>query len=199
MTQMPPPMPPTNPYGGYAPVAYPPPVPGGPLDYASPTAVYGHVAWREGSRLVVRKGAMLPPRCVKCNEPAEGQPIRRNFTWHQPILYLLILAGVLVYAIVALIVQEKGTVYLSLCKRHRERRLIMGWSAGVLCLGGLFLLVYSAMLESGLVAIAGAVALVAGLVLAVMNQTLSAKRIDAHFLWLGGAGEGFLANFPPGR
>jgi hypothetical protein len=214
MTPMPPPMPPTHPQGGYVPgyvpgyapaaayppaypAAYPPPVPGGTLNYMQPSAVYENVAWREGSKLVVRKGAMLPPLCVRCNEPAEGPPIKRSFSWHSPVLYLLILGGVLVYAIVALIVQQKGIVHLSLCRRHRTRRLLMGWSAAALSIGGLAMLFYSAVLESGVLALGGALVFVIGLVLAVMAQTLSARKIDTYFVWLGGAGESFLANFPP--
>jgi hypothetical protein len=151
----------------------------------------------KGDVLVVRKDAMLPPLCVKCNEPAEGGPIKRNFSWHHPALFLLILAGVLVYAIVALVVQTKGTVYLSLCARHRTRRLMMGLSAGALALGGLAMLIVAGVIGEGWPAAVGGVMLLAGLIMGVANQTLTSKRIDDHFLWLKGAGRAFLANFPP--
>ena len=190
------------PAGGYAPTGYPPAYPAPqatvPLAYAAPSTGYGDtIAWSEGDLLVVRKGATLPPVCVKCNEPAEGKPIRRNFSWHHPALFLLVLAGVLVYAIVALVVQKKGTVYVSLCARHRGRRLMMGMTAGALAFGGLATLIFAGVIGRGWPALAGGGMLLVGLILAVANQTLTAKRIDDHFLWLRGTGRAFLANFPP--
>ena len=61
--------------------AYPPPLPVAALSYATPpTAYVAPYAWRDGKTLMVPKGAILPPQCVKCNAPAEGDTIRRNFT-----------------------------------------------------------------------------------------------------------------------
>jgi len=190
------------PQQAYAPVGYPAAqyaAPGAvPLAYAAPAAAYGgNVAWSEGAVLVVRKDAMLPPLCVRCNEPADGKPIKRNFSWHHPTLFLLILAGLLVYAIVALVVQKKGTVYLSLCPRHRSRRLMMGLTAGALALGGLAMMILAGAIGEGWPAAVGGLMLLAAIIMGVANQTLTAKRIDDHFLWLKGAGREFLANFPP--
>ena len=81
------------------------------LPYASPAAAGGYYpdgAWREGNVLIVRKNVALPPRCVKCGAPAEGPLMKRTYYWHDPILYILILAGILIYAIVALIVRKAG-------------------------------------------------------------------------------------------
>jgi hypothetical protein len=186
------------PQQAYAQPGYYAPQPAVPLAYAAPSTGYGEtIAWSEGDVLVVRKGATLPPLCVKCNEPAEGNPIKRNLSWHHPALFLLILAGVLVYAIVALVVQKKGTVYVSLCARHRSRRLMIGLTAGALAFGGLAMLIFAGVIGRGWPALAGGAMLLIGLIMAVANQTLTAKRIDDHFLWLRGTGRAFLANFPP--
>src|SRR5947209_12297282 len=63
--------------------------------------------WRDGKTLVVHKGASLPDRCIKCNEPAEGLSLNRKLVWHQPWLYLLIIPSIWIYAVVALIVRQK--------------------------------------------------------------------------------------------
>jgi hypothetical protein len=46
--------------------------------------------WRDGELLVMRKGAVLPDRCVKCNAPAEGGRLRYVQLWHDPIYFLLL-------------------------------------------------------------------------------------------------------------
>jgi hypothetical protein len=61
-------------------------------------------AWRDGKTLVVRKGVILPDRCIKCNAPAEGAFQKQNLSWHSPVLYLLLLAGLVPYAIAVMIV-----------------------------------------------------------------------------------------------
>ena len=185
----PPPMQPTT--------AYPlPGVAGQVLPYASPHG-YTDSAWREGNVLIVRKDTVLPDRCFKCNAPAEGQPLKKRLAWHHPALFLLIVfPGLLIYAIVALIVQKKGTVYIGLCGAHRRRRVFLISIAWALVLGSIVLFVLSGQYELGVLALAGIIMFLAGLIMAVAIQLTTAKRIDDHFVWLRGAGSAFLDNFP---
>jgi hypothetical protein len=85
---------------------------------------------REGDNLVIPIGASLPPYCVKCGQPSAGV-VNKNFGWHQPWLYLLILfPGLLIYAIVATIVMKRQKIQVPLCDPHRQRRrmyLGIGW------------------------------------------------------------------------
>src|SRR5438105_983048 len=97
--------------------------------------------WRSGRVLVMGQGASLPDRCVKCNAPAHGQRLVRKLYWHSPFLYLLILASILIYAIVALIVRKRARVEIGICDSARfQRRLeiALGWLLG---LGGLVLFI----------------------------------------------------------
>ena len=38
--------------------------------------------WRSGNLLVMRKGAQLPDRCVKTNQPAYGKRLKLLLQWH---------------------------------------------------------------------------------------------------------------------
>src|SRR5687767_13019351 len=83
------------------------------IPYAAP--LYGQTgsaeaAWRQGDLLVVRKGARLPHACVKCGLPGDGRPLRRTYYWHEPWVYITILAGLLVYVIIALVLRQSGQI-----------------------------------------------------------------------------------------
>ena len=62
------------------------------LGYATPAPLRTggpatDVAWRDGNTLVVRKGVILPHRCVRCNAPADGPFTKHTVYWHHPALY----------------------------------------------------------------------------------------------------------------
>jgi hypothetical protein len=154
-------------------------------------------AWRDGKTLVVRKGVILPDRCVKCNAPADGPFHKQTVNWHHPALYLLLLAGPVPYAIIISILQEKGSVGVRLCARHRQRRLGLVLTAWALGIGGTAAIVASARAHSRFVVIAGIAALFCGVVLGACTRLLTAKKIDGHFMWLRGLSPEFLTSFPP--
>lgn len=182
------------------------------LPYASPVTAYAadpnlQWAWQEGPLLVVRKGAWLPHHCVKCGAPAEGPPVKRTLYWHEPWVYLLILPGLLIYAIVAICLRKSGTVHLALCPAHRARRAWMLAAAWLLGLGGPALMIFAAYsAPTGgrgsssdptlLLLLLGLILLVAGLVVGALSPPVRPKRIDDYFMWLNGAGPAFLAHLP---
>ena len=165
-----------------------------PLQTAGPAP---DSAWRDGKTLVVRKGVVLPDRCIKCNAPADGPFQKQTVSWHSPVLYLLLLAGLLPYAIVVLILNEKGSVGVRLCAHHRQRRLATLLAAWTLGVGGLVTIVASPAAHSRAVVIGGIAAFLAGLVLGACTRLLTPKKIDGHFMWLRGLSAEFLASFPP--
>lgn len=62
--------------------------------------------------------------------PANGQRLKRSLSWHHPALFLVVLAGLLVYVIVALIVRQTAKIEVGICDTHRRRRLVAiaaGW------------------------------------------------------------------------
>ncbi|MFO0959177.1 MAG: hypothetical protein U0800_17395 [Isosphaeraceae bacterium] len=80
--------------------------------------------------LVVRKGAIFPDRCVRCNAPAEGYRLRRNLSWHHPLIYLVLLANLLIYVIVALAVRKTAQFDIPICRVHRAKRrnaILIAW------------------------------------------------------------------------
>ena len=197
MTDVPPPMPTAPPP---MPTAAPPlmPVPPQVIPYAAPVVYQQEAAWRDGDVLIVRHGTVLPPACIKCNAPAgDRSPMRRQLYWHDPMLYLLILAGVLVYALVALIVRKNGVVFIHLCPAHRQRRLMMVSSAWSLGLGGLFAVIFGASNDLPWLILAGLTMFVGGIIVALLSQLLRPTKIDTHFMWIKGCSPEFLAQFPP--
>jgi hypothetical protein len=90
----------------------------------------------------------LPPVCAQCGEPASDR-ITKVFSWHPPWIAVTILAGLLIYIILAMVLTKRMTVRVPFCGLHRnhwsKRNLIIGLSAaGIAALGILsFVLVLS--------------------------------------------------------
>jgi|SRR5271155_2464363 len=87
-----------------------------------------------GNLVVVRRGSILPARCVKCgNTPTDPWP-KISFSWHHPGYYLFIITP-LIYVIVALIVRKTIKLSIPLCKAHKSIRTKRLWTATVLLVG----------------------------------------------------------------
>jgi len=153
--------------------------------------------WRDGNVLVMRPGSTLPPRCVKCNEPAELPLKPRKVYWHQPWVYILLL-NLLVYALVALILRKRAVLAPGLCPRHRRHRwfgIALGWGGSLCALGLMYLGATQdifALVVLGLTALLGSV--IAGVILA---RVVNPSRIDKDFVRLRGCGQAFLESLPP--
>jgi hypothetical protein len=168
-----------------------------PNPYAPPQAPLssgsGGRVWREGAILVLEPGAELPPRCVKCDEPAELPLKPRTLYWHHPALYILALVALLLYAIVALIVRKQATVAPGLCLAHRKRRTL--WiTVGILgpLLG--FPIMTLSQGECGPIFL-GALLFLGGLIGGLMGaRIVYPERIDPQEVRLKGCGEAFLAS-----
>jgi hypothetical protein len=170
--------------------------------YAPPKAVVedrGDDAgmWREGKLLVLRKDAHFPDRCIKCNAPSVAPKRRRRLTWHSPWLYLLLFLAVLLYAIVAMLVQKRAVVELGLCERHQKRVLwgrLIGWGGLALEL----LLVGAAISTNDPAYGVAALFVLLPWTIAsiVVNRLVLAQRIDDQFVRLKGCGPEFLRSLP---
>jgi hypothetical protein len=74
------------------------------------------VLFRAGPLLVASSRVVLPQTCIQCGATPATETIKKNFTWHHPALYLLVVGGVLLYAVVAILIQKKnGTASSVLC------------------------------------------------------------------------------------
>ena len=153
--------------------------------------------WRDGKILVMRPGSQLPPRCVKCNAPAELPLKSRQVYWHPPWVYLFAVLALLLYPIVAVLVRQRATFAPGLCPVHRHRRwlgIALGWGGSatallLMFLGGTY--DYSALMVLGLLLFLGAI--LAGIIL---THLLQPERIDQDFIRLKGCGPAFLDTFP---
>ena len=85
--------------------------------------------------------ALLPNRCIKCNEPA-GRTLKRTLSWHHPALYFSIFGGALIYVLLALILRKTAIVEIGLCEDHsavRRRDIAITWTLGLLSVGSFYL------------------------------------------------------------
>ena len=90
--------------------------------------------YADGNRLVVPRNSVLPGLCVQCgNSPTEPW-LRKTFSWHNPLLYVLLFSPI-IYVIVALIVQQRLKLSVPLCVAHKSIRKKRLWLAAILLLG----------------------------------------------------------------
>ncbi len=161
-------------------------------------AGYGTGIWREGALLAFQKGAVLATdRCVKCNAPAAGKPLRRHLSWHHPAIYFTLLLGVVAYIIVAVIVRKPAMLHIGLCRRHKFKRRLLIAAGLALFIGAFPFAVIAIDMESWLLAGFAMATFIGGLVfLMIASQIISAKKIDDHHAWVRGVGPEFLATLP---
>jgi hypothetical protein len=165
--------------------------------------------WRKGNQLVMHKEAHLPARCVKSNQPIEGRRLKRKLTWFHPLIYLSLLAGVLIFAILAIVLQKKATVYIGLSPEWYRRRRRALWAGWIIGLFGLAILIGSIVVLSnsndkdppwaGLLGLLFGI--ITGLVGAIYgsagSRMVAPVRITDDYVWLKGVHPDFLADLPP--
>jgi len=152
--------------------------------------------WRKQKLLVMTKQAMLPNRCIKCNERADTY-LKRNLRWHHPALYLLIFGGVLFYFIFALVIGKTATVTVGLCGDHsaaRKRDIVISLAVVVLSIGSFYL---AAVTDEAGFAILGALMFLSGVIYGVvMTRVVTPRKIDDQYVWLQGVTTSYLQEFP---
>lgn len=149
--------------------------------------------------MVASKGATLPDRCVKCNMPANGLKLTRKLYWHPPAYYLLICAGVLLYAIVAVLVRKTTTIDFGICLEHknkRKRNLMIAW---ILVGVSVALFFVGIAADEGAIAGIGLPVFLIGLIFAVIAaQFVIPRKMNADGLvWLKGVNAQYLEQLPP--
>lgn len=169
---------------------------------AAPARLPGPIAaagllWRTKSQLVTSSGATFPDRCVRCNAPANGYRLKRQLYWHPPAYYLLILLGLLIYAIVAICIRHKAVLHIGLCERHRVRRKwgIVSCTLGVLA--GLGLFITGAVGDIGSLILPGILLFLGGVIHGVITGVrISPVKMTKEHVWLRGVNKDFLAELP---
>jgi len=153
--------------------------------------------WRDGNTLIMHKTARLPDYCIKCGVEANGSHLRKKLSWHHPAVSLLILAGVLIYLIVAMVVRKSATVEISLCEDHLHKHRTAVIGTWMTFLAGLGFMVLAIAAESGGSALFGLLLLFTSFILALTwAKVVTVKKIDDYYLWLKGVDESFLSMLP---
>jgi hypothetical protein len=172
--------------------------------YAAPTASLDRNAdedspgvWREGKLLAMRQGALLPPRCVRCNCAVQKPAKERTVYWHSPWIYLVILLNIIIYAVVALIVRKTAKINPALCPEHQKQRMITLWAGFP---GTILLLLLAIWAFSGDRMLLGLVFalgfLGTALYLGFKGPLLVPTRITKEEVRLKGCSEAFLDSLP---
>jgi hypothetical protein len=153
--------------------------------------------WRDKAKLVVSKGAPLPDRCVKCNGPAPGPKLKKKYTWHHPIFFILIFAGLLVYFIVAMFVRKTATVELGLCDEHMAKHHRNIWVTLLLILLGVGGFILALVVGENSFLLVGILLILAGIIYGVtVLKIVTPVKIDKEFAWLKGVDKNYLAGLP---
>ncbi|MBD2460864.1 hypothetical protein H6G89_07385 [Oscillatoria sp. FACHB-1407] len=156
--------------------------------------------WRSGNLLVMRRGAEVPDRCIKTNQPANGKRLRAVLYWHPPLIYLLILLNLLIYALVAVIIRKKAIVYLGITEeilRQRSRLILRCWIIGIAGIV-LFIAAFSAPVESAsALGVLSLVLMFGGLLWGMFGARLvGVERIDEEYIWIRGVSKDYLDLLP---
>ena len=153
--------------------------------------------WREGKTVIALQDAPLPPRCVKCNAPADPPSKVRTLYWVHPAVYLTVLAGGLILVIVYLAIRKKAEVDPGLCETHKKRRLFAltyGWLG---FFGGFLIAILGGGAHSGGAALLGIFLMISAIVVGMaMGRLIYAKKIDKDEVKLGGFCADYLDDLP---
>jgi hypothetical protein len=71
----------------------------------------------------------LPEMCMVCGQRSETE-VKKSFSWYPPWVGVTILAGLIVYVILAVVLTKRMTVDVPLCNRHRGhfwKRTLLTW------------------------------------------------------------------------
>jgi hypothetical protein len=158
--------------------------------------------WRKGSVLVMHSMATLPARCIKSNQPASGW-LKRKLAWHHPAVFLAILAGLLIYIILALILTKRATIHVALSEEwfvRRRNAIIVGWSLVLLSIA-LFIIGIGIADQSdvgaGLILVSIMLFLIGALYGLLRARIVTPQRISDQYVWLKGVHPAILADLPP--
>ena len=152
--------------------------------------------WRSKSLLVMTKQAPLPQRCIKCNAPTRNT-LKRKLRWHHPAIYILIVGGFLLYAILAMVLSKTATIHVGLCETHvatRRRDILITWLLVLLSFGTFYLA--AATDEMTFLLVGVAVFLGAVIFGIVKARVVAPQKIDDHYVWLTGINHDYLQQFP---
>ena len=155
---------------------------------APPALPTSSLYYRQDNLLVIRDGAVLPPRCIHTNRPVGPQDWtkRVKITWTPPWVWVLIVIHLLIAVIVALCINKKAHLTYSLSREARGRLIKRRGIALLIFFVGVAGVIASLIslqgnLSGGLAILSGVIALVALIVLVITNAVSVKKHADGWF------------------
>jgi hypothetical protein len=181
----------------------PPALPVGYQAAWGPTEKIPDGVWRQGNLLVMHKRAQLPPICIKSNQPS-SQWLKRKLAWHEPWIVVTVLAGLLIYVILALILTKRATIYIGLSDEwmaRRKSRMICCWIPGLTFLALMPLgIAMTVTTDQGGWLLVMLVGFIGALIVLVAGQSLvglvNPQRISDDYVWLKGVNREYLNRLP---
>jgi hypothetical protein len=129
--------------------------------------------------------------------------VKRKLTWHHPAVFLALLANLLVYALLAIILSKKATIYIGLSDRwfaKRRRAILIGWGMVLAAVGMFAAGIASANRRddmAGLLFFGAFVVFLFGAIYGLIAARMVAPaRITDDYVWLKGVHPDFLASLP---
>ena len=157
--------------------------------------------WREGPILGMKRFAVLPDRCVSCNEPACGysRSVRLTYrpTFGVPSFALMRMA----HFLIASLEGWTAKIDIGLCPKHRARRKHLIWAAWLFGLLSALMFYVSASPANqpwSNYALFPALAFLSGAVFAgaAVSHTVVAREMNETSIWLRNVHPKFLEEFP---
>ncbi len=158
--------------------------------------------YRHGKEVVVHKNAMMPERCVKCNEQLSGYNagggfVRQKYRWHSPLIYIALISPI-IYIILAAVLSKNATVDIPLCSNHLENKNITGKKLLVSGVGSVFAIFLLGSLGYAGMAFLIFFAAIIGLPLAYtyLYKPLQVSKIENDYVYLKGVSEEYISQLP---
>ena len=159
--------------------------------------------WREGSKLVMRRSATLPDRCIKCNAPTGGSYVNRKLNYLNPVWYLLLIGGLVGWIALIIVrfgVRKTAYVDLGLCSDDVAKHKTAITVSILLAVAGVLGLIVAIRADSGLLAGIAALLILAGMIYGLAKgQLVTVSKIDDDYIWIGGVSKEFLSSLPASR
>lgn len=152
--------------------------------------------WRDEDTLVILRGAWLPLRCARTNEPVE-ELVQRKLTLHGWAWALFLVGAFLGGGVLLTDEHENATIMIGLSKasiRRRRTAIAVGWLGA---LAGIVLVIMGFVAKSGGLKLLGLLVFPVTLLYACFwSRTVSASRINDHCVFLKGCCDAYLDAFP---
>ncbi|MBT9317670.1 tetratricopeptide repeat protein [Leptothoe spongobia] len=156
--------------------------------------------WRDKNLLVMRRGAQLPDRCIKTNQPAQGKRYQAELRW-LPWWYIF-LGAISLFA--AIFLSHRATLSVGMTERQLKKykqSAFVGWiltALGViLCIAPLALPIDKYPEWVKWILILGLILLLIGPVISlIVARPVSIATIRGDFIWLRGVSKPYLNRLP---